>query len=106
MMITDKDIDQLADEFKEWRKNKKKDVQITYGIGNTPTTIPYQMQYTYPSVSISDTIKDNPYSVLGDIIKRMEGTAEGLRKDGAINYALSLEGEINDLKKLLLGAKD
>ena len=103
-MITDKEIDELAKDFKEWRRTRERRSEA-FVVGSKGTS--YAFQFTYPNNVISqETIQNDAHNRLGKIIERMENTAEGLRKDGAINYALSLEGQINDLKELILGVRE
>ena len=104
-MITDNEIDQLANEFKAWRKERmKKNPPTGWVSDGTCPNAGTSITYKYPNNVISkESIENQPYNRLQKIIDRMRDTVEELRKDGALNYALSLEGQINDLVKLIAG---
>ena len=107
-MITDKEIDQICTELKKWVKDRNTPkVSNTTAPPQTTYSTCQSYQYTIKCPpSISDWMKESPYSKLAEIIKRMEDTAKGLMDIGVTNFGLSLKSEIDDLLKLLWGVKE
>lgn len=99
-MIADKEIDQLCEEFKEWRKNRKR--PQTYVSNVTCPSAQYTITISSNAIT-KDFIDNQPYNRLQTIIERMEDTAKGLMDAGVIGFGLSLKSEIDDLKKVIMG---
>ena len=106
-MITDKDVEELFEEFKEWRKDRKRAKYESVVPSQTAYSTSQSYQYTIKCPpTITDWMSGEPYTKLMEVIKRMENTAKGLTDTGAMNFGLSLKSEIEDLKKLLWGIKE
>lgn len=108
-MLTDKEMEEFANEFKEFREWKKKKIQKprTWVSDGTCPDAGASITYTYPNNVISKEFIDNqPYNRLQKIIDSMESISKALMDGGMMNLGLSLKTNIEDLKKLIVGVKE
>ena len=106
-MLTDKEMEEFANEFKEFREWKKKPrTWVSDSTCPNALDLKYSM-FTYPSNTISKEFIDNqPYNRLQKIIDNMESISKALMDGGMMNLGLSLKTNIEDLKKLIAGVKE
>lgn len=106
-MITDQEIDQLAKEFKEWRKQRERRSSAFMPVSNG--TLPLQVgesrTYRYEVLDMG-TIKTERYEQVTEIVSKIESIADGLIDACAMNMGLSLKSEVQRLKKILLEVKE
>ena len=108
-MLTDKELDEFADSFKEFIEWKKKIQKPRTWASDSTCPNALDLKYStfaYPSNAISKEFIDNqPYNRLQKIIDRMESISQSLIDGGMMNLGLSLKKNIDDLKKLIVGVK-
>lgn len=59
-----------------------------------------------PLPTLSEAMRNDPYTKLGEILERMDGIAQCLIDSGTMNLGLSLKGDIEDLKRLFVGVRE
>ena len=111
-MITDKEMEEFANEFKEFREWKKKVQKPRTWVSDStcPNALDLkysQFMYPTPPIVINREFIDNqPYNKLQKIIDNMESISKALIDGGVMNLGLSLRTNIEDLKKLIAGVKE
>lgn len=110
-MLTDKEIEEFANEFREWKKKPRTWVSD----GTCPNALdlkysqfmyPAPLMYSHSMPAASDVKGAVDNDGLKKIIDRMESISKGLIESGVMNYGLSLKSNIEELKKLIAGAKE
>ena len=109
-MLTDKELDEFADSFKEFIEWKKKIQKPRTWVSDSTCPNALDLKYStfiYPSNAISKEFIDNqPYNRLQKIIDNMESISKALIDGGVMNLGLSLKKNIDDLKELIVGVKE